>query len=109
MGNKAHALEDTLFDLNAAISKHVSLAKRDGVIDEHERHLHDLLRTITQAVTHHVTIDQLTAMLQKGVDVSPYLNRTAHAVGLHIETHETPGTVTPFPTGSNGNARHGQP
>ena len=102
MAHLPHQLEDAQFQVQAAIQKHNSLALRDGVYDEHERHLYDVLQGIAAAIGLHVNSDKLAAAIQKGVHPGQYLNQLAHAVGYHVDAHEPPpSTVTPFPDRAN--------
>ena len=100
MGNRPQAEERTLFDLASIRTSYVAKAKEDGVIDATERSAIRVIDNLTAFVTDVRARRQLAGLIEKGGDVSEYMNRIAAPVGMKIvnlDAEREARKLVPFP------------
>lgn len=84
MGNRPQPEERTLFDLATIRRNYFTKANEDHVIDPTGRSTLRVIDNLIDFVTGVRARRQLAGLIEKGADVSEYMNRLAEPVGMKI-------------------------
>lgn len=101
MGNRPDAHEDVLFELTAIRRDHITLAMRDQVMCAQERQVIDRIDRLHHRVIDIKTRKAFAGLIEKGGDVSAYMNRLAAPLNMQVisldDVRESRSKIVPFP------------